>query len=119
MKNNFIAKTMLTGAGAITLLGAIAGFYFLYGSKDAKKNQRKVKAWSLKAKGEILEQIENLTEMTEETYNKIIQEVSDKYKVLKNISQEEISEFVEELKCHWENISKEINKSKNKKISAN
>lgn len=119
MKNHIIAKTILTASGAITLLGSIAGVYFLYGSKNAHKNRKKVKSWSLKARGEILEQIENLTEMTQETYHKIIQEVSDKYKVLKNISQEEISEFVEELKCHWENISKEINKSKSKKILTN
>lgn len=119
MKNNIIVKSILTASGVATLLGSIAGVYFLYGSKNAKKNQRKVKAWSLKARGEILEQIENLTDMTQETYHKIIQEVSDKYKVLKNISQEEISEFTEELKNHWENISKEISKSKGKKILMN
>jgi hypothetical protein len=119
MKNNIILKSILAGAGIATLIGAGTGAYLLYGSKNAKKNQRKVKAWSLKARGEILEQIENLTEVTQETYHKIIQEVSDKYKVLKNISQEEIAEFVEELRCHWENISKEISKSNNKKILTN
>lgn len=119
MKNNIIVKSILAGAGIATLIGTIAGVYFLYGSKNAKKNQRKVKAWSLKARGEILEQIENLTEVTQETYHKIIQEVSDKYKVLKDIGQEEVSEFIEELKCHWENISKEIERSKNKKTLMN
>ncbi|KKP33034.1 MAG: hypothetical protein A2312_01240 [Candidatus Staskawiczbacteria bacterium RIFOXYB2_FULL_32_9] len=119
MKNNSIAKNILATAGIATLIAGATGAYFLYGGKNAQKNRKKVKSWSLKARRDILEQIENLTDLTQEKYHKIIQEVSDKYKVLKNIGQEEIAEFVEELKCHWEDISKKISKSNNKKILIN
>lgn len=104
-----IAKTMLMGIGIVTLLGTVAGAYFLYGSKNALKNRRRVKAWSLKARGEIMEKMEGISEVSEKVYHKIIQEVSDKYKALKNINENEVSEFTKELKGHWKNIAKEFN----------
>ena len=39
---------------------AAAGTYFLYGSKDAKKNRKAVKSWALKAKAEVLEALEKV-----------------------------------------------------------
>ena len=68
-----------------TVAAAIAGTYFLYGSKNATKNRKKIKSWTLKAKGEILEQLESLSEVNEKIYHKIVDEVSDKYQALKNI----------------------------------
>jgi hypothetical protein len=112
MKNKII-KNIALGAGVAT---AIAGIYFLYGSKSAAKNRKKVKAWTFKAKGEILEQFENLSEMSEEAYDKIVKEVSEKYQALKNIDKKDIEEFVAELKSYWKNISKEIGVSSKKLI---
>ena len=112
--NNFLGKTMMVGATITAVAIATLGTYFLYGSKDAKKNRKQVKAWSLKAKGEILEQIENLSEVTEEVYDNIVKEVIDKYQNLKKLEKNEVAEFVEELKSHWRNIVKEIGTSSKK-----
>ncbi len=110
--NNSISKSIAVGAGVA--VAVIAGAYFLYGSKNAAKNRKKVKAWSLKAKGEILEQIENLSEVNEEIYHKIVKEVSDKYQAVKNIDKNDIAEFVKDLESHWKNIAKELGISNKK-----
>jgi gas vesicle protein len=114
--NHSIIKGIAVGAGIATVAAAIAGTYFLYGSKNASKNRKKVKAWTFKAKGEILEQLENLSEVSEGAYHKIIKDVSNKYQELKNIDKNDITEFTEELKSHWKNIAKEIG-IPNKKIN--
>jgi len=108
MKSNQIVKGIAVGTGIAAVAAAIAGTYFLYGSKDAAKNRKKTKAWMLKAKGEILEQLENLSEISEDVYHKIVKEVSDKYQALKNIDKNEFEEFSDELKGHWKNIAKEM-----------
>ncbi len=107
-KKNNLGKDLLIGAGIAAVVAAVAGTYFLYGSKNAAKNRKKVKAWSLKAKGEILEKLENLKEVNEEIYHKIINEVSDKYQAVKSIDKADVVEFVDELKKHWKSIEKEV-----------
>lgn len=114
MKNNSIVKNIAVGAGIVALAAAAAGTYFMYGSKDAKKNRKKVKSWTLKARGEILEQLENASEVSEEIYQKIVDEVSGKYQELKNIDKKDVADFVKEVKGHWKNIAKEIGLSKKK-----
>ncbi|MBI5913342.1 hypothetical protein HY839_02780 [Candidatus Azambacteria bacterium] len=97
------------GAGlAAVAAAAIAGTYFLYGSKNASKRRKQVKAWSLKARGEVLEQLEKLSKVDEATYHKIIKEVAGKYKTLERLDPKDVVEFVGELKDHWKGIAKEI-----------
>ncbi len=116
MKKDNLVKDVLIGAGLVAVVAAAAGTYFLYGSKNASKNRKMVKSWSLKAKGEILEKLENAKEISEEVYHKIINEVADKYHTLKNIDKKDVMEFADELKTHWKQIEKEIKAfHKNKK----
>ncbi len=110
-----ITKTVMAGAGLVAMVAAAAGAYFLYGSKNAAKNRQKVRSWSLKAKGEILEKLENLKEINEEAYHKIVSEVSDKYQTLKKIDKKDVDKFVKELKGHWKGIAKDIKTLANKK----
>jgi len=114
-KKNNIAKDVLIGTGLAAMVAAAAGVYFLYGSKNAKNNRKMVRAWSLKAKGEVLEKLENLKEVNEQVYHKIVDEVSGKYKALKSIDKKDIEEFVHELKSHWKNIAKEVKVMHSKK----
>jgi uncharacterized membrane protein YfbV (UPF0208 family) len=106
-KNN-LGKGILAGSAVVAMVATIAGAYFLYGSKNATKNRKQVKAWMLKAKGEILEKIENISEISEPMYHKIVQEVADKYQAVKNIDKKDIEAFVKELQSHWKGIEKEI-----------
>lgn len=102
-----ITKTAV-GAGLAAVAAAVAGTYFLYGAKNAPKHRKQVKAWSLKARGEILEHIEKLAKVDEATYHKVIKEVAGKYKTLKHLDAKDVIEFAEELKDHWKDIAKEI-----------
>ncbi len=97
------------GLGLALAAAAAAGAYFLYGSKDAKKNRKSVKGWVLKAKGEVLEKMETVKgELTEENYHKIVDTVTEKYRKLKNEHGEDIDTLVKDLKGHWKNIRKHM-----------
>ncbi|MBU6430979.1 MAG: hypothetical protein KGJ58_03655 [Patescibacteria group bacterium] len=99
---------ILVGAGIISLAAGVAGTYFLYGSKTAAKNRKKIRGWTLKAKGEILEKLESFADVSEETYHGIVKEIIGKYESLKHIDAAEIKEFASELLAHWKNIKKDI-----------
>lgn len=95
------------GAAAVAVAAAAAGAYFLYGSKDAAKNRKKVSGWMLKAKGEVLEKLETMKDtLTEESYNKLIDGVVAKYASVKGGSGAEAEALGKELKSHWKNIRK-------------
>lgn len=107
-KINSSINTVAVGAGLAAVAAAVAGTYFLYGSKNAPKRRKQVKAWSLKARGEILEQLEKLSKVDEAIYHRVIKEVASKYKTLKRLDSKDVVEFVGELKDHWKDIAKEI-----------
>ena len=96
------------GFGLALIAAAAAAGYFLYGSKEGAKNRKKVKGWMLKAKGEVLEQIEKLKNVNEEDYNKIIDKVSEKYSKVKNIDGEEVRSMMEDMRKHWRKIQNDI-----------
>ncbi|MES3005999.1 MAG: hypothetical protein V4664_03580 [Patescibacteria group bacterium] len=87
---------------------AAAGAYFLYGTKDGKKMQKKVRGWSLKAKGEVLEKLENLKEVNEDAYHKTVDAVLKRYETVKSVDAAELASIAKELKGHWANIRKEL-----------
>lgn len=108
-------KGVLVGAGIAALVATAAGAYFLYSSKDAGKRRKQVKGWALKAKGEILEKLESLSEVSEDIYHGIVKEVADRYEGLKNIEPAELREFRSELQTNWSKIKKEISSVISKK----
>ncbi len=107
-KENNLVKDALIGVGVVAIVAAAAGTYFLYGSKNAPKNRKKIKAWTLKAKGEVLEKLEKAKDMTEQTYHNIVDSVAKKYEVVKSVDKADVMEFASELKSHWKHIAKEI-----------
>lgn len=109
-------KTNGTSAGAIIagiagITAAAVGAYYLYGSKDAEKNRAKVKGWMLKAKGEVLEELENAKEVTEDAYHSAVDAVAKKYQDLKSVDAEELAAFVAEMKGHWQGIKSTLKTS--------
>jgi hypothetical protein len=94
------------GVSLTTAAVAAAGTYFLYGSKNSTKNRKMVKSWMLKAKAEVLEQLEDAKEMTQEEYLELINNVAGAYAGLKTASQVDIREFKSEMKDHWHQIEK-------------
>lgn len=89
-------------ATAVTAVGA----YFLYGSKNAAKNRKKVKSWMLKAKAEVLEGLERAQEMSKEEYEELVNAIGATYADLQDASKKEIKEFKDEMKEHWKTIEK-------------
>lgn len=90
-----------------TVVGAVAAGYFLYGPKAAE-NKVKIKAWTLKAKAEILEYFEKKQEVTEDQYKEIVDKVTAKYSKLKTVGEEEALKLNRELKKHWKGIKEGV-----------
>jgi hypothetical protein len=106
-KNN--GSKLPVGIGIGMIAAGIAGAYYLYGTKEGSKNRAKVRGWVLRAKGEVLEKLENLKEVNEEKYNQILDTVMKKYSGIKNIDRSEIDALMIDLRKHWGNIKKHLN----------
>jgi hypothetical protein len=92
------------GIGLTAAAVAAAGAYFLYGSKEAEKNRKTVKSWALKAKAEVLEQLEEAKKMSREEYEDLVQTVAGTYAGVKGATKKDLSEFASEMKEHWDVI---------------
>lgn len=91
---------------ALAGLAAIAGGVFLYGTDAGKKKRKEIKGWMLKVKGEVIEKLENLKEVNEANYHKIVDAVENKYKAVKSVAPEELAEVVADLRKSWKSIVK-------------
>lgn len=100
-------KPVAVGTALVAAVAA-AGMVFLYGTKNAVKNRKKVKGWVLKAKGEVLDKIEDAKELHEEKYEEIVDSVGKKYSKLKKVESKEVDAFVKEMKKHWKEIKGEF-----------
>jgi hypothetical protein len=95
-------KVALIGAGIA--VAAVAA-YFLSG----KKNQKAVKVWATKMKGEVTKKLEAAGEVSKETYENIIDAISEKYKKL---DAKEVASVVGDLKKKWNEMNKGVQKTK-------
>jgi hypothetical protein len=91
---------------ALAGLAAIAGGVFLYGTDAGKKKRKQIKGWTLKAKGEVIEKLEQLKDVNEENYHKVVDAVAAKYQTVKTVAPEELAEVVADLKKSWKHIVK-------------
>ncbi|MDD2805732.1 MAG: hypothetical protein PHV33_09265 [Elusimicrobiales bacterium] len=98
-------KAIGTGIG-IAALAAI-GAYFLTGKRGAK-NRDAIKGWTLKMKGEILEKVEKVKKLDKDDYEKIVDEVSERYGKLEKVSATELKRLSAELKKAWGHIKEEL-----------
>ncbi len=94
------------GVGLTAAAVAAAGAYFLYGSDNAGKNRKQVKSWALKAKAEVLEQLEDAKQMTTEEYEEVIAAVAGTYASAKGATKKDLKEFATEMQDHWKKIEK-------------
>jgi len=99
---------------AAKLVGLAAIGYYLHGPKG-KQNRSKIKAWTVKAKGEVLEHFEKHKEITEDQYKDIVDKTTRKYSRLKSVSATEAKKFNRELLGHWKAIKKSVEKTPTKK----
>ncbi len=100
-------STKVIGAGAGLAALVAAGTYFLYGPRGAK-NRAKISGWVLKVKGEVLEKMEDMKEINQEAYEKLVDETAQRYARVKHASASEIKHVTAELKSAWSHISKQL-----------
>tara|TARA_B100000508_G_scaffold124488_1_gene107838 strand:+ start:231 stop:704 length:474 start_codon:yes stop_codon:yes gene_type:complete len=96
------------GVGLTAAAVAAAGAYFLYGSKNADKNRKTVKSWALKAKADVLEQLEEAKEMTRGEYQDLLQTAVGAYGSVKTATKKDVKEFTAEMMQHWEALEKSM-----------
>lgn len=105
-KTNSNAKVALGLAGLA--VAGIAGAYLLYG-KDGAKNRKAIKAWTLRAKADILEKLEKAKEVSQETFHAVVDEISAKYgSKIKDIDPADIEKFAKDIKKHWKDIKSSL-----------
>ncbi len=107
------------GAGVAlgaALAGVVATGFYLYGPKGAE-NRKKVRAWTIKAKGEVLEQFEKMQNVSKESYGQAIDKVTAKYAKLASVGEAEAVKLNKELKRYWKEIEAGSTKKKPKKTA--
>jgi hypothetical protein len=103
--NTVIEKVKAFTTGALVATAAVG--YFLYGPKGSE-NRKKVEAWTVRAKGEVLSKLEAAKDVSEETYHTIVDTVTARYAKAKNVGEEKADKLNRELKSHWTKIRREI-----------
>ncbi|HAH05244.1 MAG TPA: hypothetical protein DCM05_01765 [Elusimicrobia bacterium] len=103
MKN----KDKMIGAGIGLAALAAAGGYFLYGRRGAK-NRERIAGWALQLKGEVLEKMENLKDLNQQAYEKLVDDTAARYGRVKRVSASELKHITDELKSAWTHIGKQL-----------
>jgi hypothetical protein len=98
------------GLAALAAGAAAAAASYYFSGKDGKKRMKQLSSWSKKAQAELLQKIKKMKAVSKEAYDQAATEVLAKYKQAKNIDPRELRAFGEQLKGHWEKISKEASK---------
>ncbi len=106
-KESSIAKTVLVGAG----IAALAGYYFLSDSRQAKARRRKVQGWMLRFRADVMDKLEDAKDMSAEAYAKAVDAVSERYAAMKDVDGKELGDLAKELKSHWKSIKGELSEA--------
>lgn len=116
MANNSKSSGSNAGAGlgiAATLVATAAGLYYLYG-KNGSKHRQQVRGWMLRAKGEVLDKLGTLEEVTESSYNRIVDDVMKQYKKYQDVDKTELANIAVELRRAWggiKSVAKDVNRA--------
>lgn len=97
----------ILGIGLVSAVIGALGTYFLYGSSKGAKRRNDVRGWMLKAKGEVLHEVEKLKDIDEKRYNAIAKKVLAKYKRLKSVGTKEFAVLSKDIENAWKEIEKE------------
>ena len=100
-KKGHAGEAVAISAGVAAL--AAASYYFL-GPKGAK-HRRQLKSWSIKMKGDVVEKLEKLQDVSEPVYRGIVDAVAAKYVRESGAARSEIEALAEDLKRTWRSIS--------------
>lgn len=116
-KQSSTTKKIAAGVGLAALAAAAAATYYFKGP-EGKKHQKEAMAMAKKAKMEMLAKMKQMKNFSKEAYHKATAEVLAKYKQAKNINPKDLQALGHELKSHWDNIAKTVEKSAQKMSAA-
>jgi len=96
-------------AGALgAALGAIAGIIF--SPRSGKENREEVSNWMHDMSRELKKRVYETKEITREKYDEVIDNLTSKYKKMREIKENEIDDFALELKNRWQRIQDRLNR---------
>lgn len=110
-KTSTMKKVAIATGVTGLLVAATLGANFLFNTKKGKQSLKHIKSWAFKMKAEMLEKLERAKEVNQEIYNRVVDELGEKYKKVKGMTVEEVTEIVQELKSQWRNVQAEIKKT--------
>jgi len=99
-KKSNVGKVVAVTAGLAAL--AAAGYFFL--GPKGKQNRKAARGWMIKMKGEVIEKMEALKNISENEYHKIVDTAAKAY--ISSGGKKEVEKLAKELKSHWKSISK-------------
>jgi hypothetical protein len=97
----------LVAAGA--LAAAIGGIY-LFSHRAPKKSAKTAKSWILRAKADVMEEVQKIPHVSRKAYLGVVQSVLKHYANLKDASKDELSGLKKDLEGHWETVVKNLKK---------
>ena len=95
---------MVGGFVSGIFVATMVGGYFLFASKNARKNRQRVEGDFEDAKAELIARLKKIQRLSRNTYYEIVDDVSDKYSQMKKAGAEKVDEIREELKNKWVEI---------------
>lgn len=107
-KKMSMAAKVGVGAGVATgIAAALAGAYLLYGKGP---QQKKTKAWVMKAKKDAAREIKAMTRIGEKEYKTVVEKAMKRYGSLEKVSVAEVMKAVADAKNEWKRIHAEAGK---------
>ncbi|MGH7141244.1 MAG: hypothetical protein ACREGH_01240 [Minisyncoccia bacterium] len=97
-------------AGVGAALAAAAGAYWLYGAKDAKRHRKLAKSWMLKARAEVMEQVEKVGNLNRQQYMDMVDKVVAGYSAAKGASEPELAKLTRDLRSAWAHMNAGVSK---------
>ncbi|MGQ0645906.1 MAG: hypothetical protein ACT4O3_10520 [Elusimicrobiota bacterium] len=96
-----LGKSVVAGLGLAAAAAAL-----VYGRKA--KNRKEIRSWMLKLKGDVLEKLEDVKEVNEESYKAVVDQAAARYRRLKDVNQEELKGLVGDIKASWKEFKSKL-----------
>jgi hypothetical protein len=115
MANGNNQQGMGVGAAAAGLgaaLAAAAGAYWLYGAKDAAKNRRLARSWMLKARADVMDQVEKLQNIDRKQYMALVDSAVAAAAGAAAATKPEVARLTRDLKAAWAHMSETMSKAR-------
>ena len=98
--------------GAALTMGAAAGAYYLYGSKNAAKHRKTVGLWADKAEREIVANAKKMKDaaLTDANMKMVIAQVAKRYEAAKDIDPSDVRAFIATAQKSWKEATAALKK---------